>query len=140
MRRASIMGHKHALGSMLGFCNKASCANICKVGKVITGMPTPKHKPFTNDVPMRKPVYEPGPILKATASNCCGVYPTSLSTSWVKVPISLLWFCPFVSMRVALSWLFSQIATKHTSVDVSMSKIFAIVNGCATKLHIIIEK
>jgi hypothetical protein len=37
-------------------------------------------------------------------------------------------------MREAITWLFSESATKHTSVEVSMSKIFAIMLDSGTKL------
>ena len=43
-------------------------ASACKVGTAIRGLPAPKHTPFAIDTPMRNPVYDPGPILIATAS------------------------------------------------------------------------
>ena len=41
-------------------------------------VPKPKHNPFATETPIRKPVYEPGPLLTATALNC---KPSALNTS-----------------------------------------------------------
>ena len=42
---------------------------ISSVCRPIKGIPKPKHKPFATDAPIRSPVYEPGPLLTATASS-----------------------------------------------------------------------
>ena len=37
----------------------------------MSGMFSPKQSPFAADTPMRNPVYEPGPLLIATALSSC---------------------------------------------------------------------
>ena len=42
--------------------------SILRVSIPISGTSSPKQSPFASDKPMRNPVYEPGPMLTATAS------------------------------------------------------------------------
>ena len=78
---------------------------------------------------MRRPVYEPGPQLTATASSGMAWLSANEMASSINVPSLTAWFGPLWSSLLnmqAPSWL---TATEHTLVLVSIFKIHDIIKN-----------
>ena len=68
MRRASTIGTNISSPVKLKLRNMALTAINFSVSTPISGTSRPNASPLASDIPMRRPVYDPGPVLTATAS------------------------------------------------------------------------
>jgi uncharacterized protein (TIGR00255 family) len=84
------------------------------------------HNPLASEVPIRKPVYEPGPLLTATASGMKPFVLAKETLSSAKTPSRAAWEGPWYETFSKTTSPFSDNATEQTGVDVSMCNIHAI--------------
>jgi uncharacterized protein (TIGR00255 family) len=113
----------------------AADAIIFNVGIAMSGIPHPMQSPFAMDVPMRNPVYEPGPPLMATASGFFKPAGMNARASSTKTLSSAAWDGP--SREIFSNTMSSPIdsAAEHTAVDVSICNIHAIFFCCLSVFY-----
>jgi hypothetical protein len=99
-------------------------AKISNEESAIKGMWREKAKALAAALPMRKPVYDPGPADKATARISDGVMPSWLQRSLIRGKSVAEWLLGrLLCALIGASMLFLHKETLHHSVPVSIHKI-----------------
>ena len=102
-------------------------AMACNGLTAINGFPRPYASPLAVETPIRNPVYEPGPLPTATASNSSAFLPASDNTSSTKTAVLAAWSLPSSLSRQASTTPSRLKATEQFLVDVSIFNINAII-------------
>ena len=87
------------------------------------GLSNAKQKPFAVDTPIRKPVYEPGPLATAKASTSYSEKPACLTTVSQRIVSIPEWDFSVYNSLIANNLLSLCKATEQTFVEVSMLRI-----------------
>src|SRR5690606_9946805 len=109
--------------------SRCTCrARTSNVGVEINGRSNAKQSPFAAETPMRRPVYDPGPLLTATAFNWHLSILASFNTSSIKTCNFSAWenFKLF-SSRMARMFPFTEMATEQLVVAVSRHRMVATI-------------
>ena len=92
----------------------------------INGMPYPKQRPFATETPILNPVYEPGPLLTATASSFNPFSFITFMQSSTYTPVSEACDGPSYDTFSQTTFPSRIKAAEQTFVDVSIVNIQAI--------------